>query len=69
MDETGLSPGEKDMQKRESDGGEEQSGGRGINAGNRGRSGRRVVQISEDREVAGKGFQLKEKRAGEEGRE
>lgn len=40
MDETGLSPGEKDMQKRKSDGGEEWSGDRGINAGNRGQSRR-----------------------------
>lgn len=36
MDETGLSPEAKDMQKGKSDGEQEWSGDRGINAGNRG---------------------------------
>lgn len=69
MDETGLLPGGEDMQKRKSNGGEERSNDRGINAGNRGHSRRAVVQISEDRQVEGKGFQLKKKRAEEEGKD
>lgn len=68
MDETGLLPGAEDMQKRKSDGGEERSGDRGINAGNRGHSRRAVVQISEDRQVRRKRFPIKEKKKGRRGR-